>query len=231
MTTNISTITKELRDAIDAVPRRAAELRDAITAKQREIDAVKRGYLSEPELHERVADVVRRHGESFAHNHAGRLQVLAQRKPKSMRLPDDLQGKDVTLSFDAFCLANPAAAGAHLEALIRAAGYEPGLDAKTAASTVARLETELADLMLAHERIVDEAREVGITIAHLPETNRRREAARQDAERQQRDRALQQQLDAAATPDTARVQHTSPYLDAHRAETAELRRAVDGVAR
>lgn len=222
----IQQITDSLKAAIDAVPARAGDLVAAIKAKQAELEGAKRADIDGEALDARIADIVDRAAASYLYEHRARLRALGTRGGKR-RLPEDNRGIIQLSTWGAQCVADPAAARRHLRALISAAGWTEGADERTAAATIARIEREVQQLEQQHAQLVDEAEAAGIRLPHLPGETRRREAARLDAERQQRDRELQQQLDATSPP-AGRVQHTSPYLEQTRADRDTLRRAVNG---
>ena len=224
----IQQITDSLKAAIDAVPARASELVSASRDKQAELTAAQHADLDGEALDARVADIVERTAASYLYDQRARLRALGTRGGKR-RLPEDNRGVVQLGTWGAMCVADPAAARRHLRALIAAAGWTEGADERTAAATIARIEREVAALEQQHAQLVDEAADAGIRLPHLPGENRRREAARLEAERQQRDLELQQQLDTA-NPPAGRVQHQSQYLASVDAERDQRRRAVNGAS-
>jgi hypothetical protein len=148
-------------------------MRRQMDAKRQAIKRLREAPVPLQELHARIDAAVRatgamcleRLGPSLARMSAYGLQGDAP-------LPGTY-GSDLA-TFPAWCAAEPEEASRFVKQLYTKLSYEAGPASADRPAMLAQLESELAELEAAEEKLIDEAVAAGVTIPHRPEVILRR---------------------------------------------------------
>lgn len=238
----VATLKKKLADATSTVHDEIAGLRVRILELRKQIERLEADRITRDDARAKIRAVVDRDRERWLREHANGLIYAedALLKPStpatSVALPGvrgnlNVPDGSALMSWGAFCVADPARAAAHLDALVGGCSYDSGLPMADRPALIERLTDELQELETADEDMVDAAAAAGVVIEHRPEVQQRRtdeaNRRRHEAERIAALQVRHQALDVVPPGRVHPSQHGahSSYLEEH-----STKRFIDDLA-